>query len=133
MTRLRTRWILCAGALLRGALSLDAQTLPSTGSIFGTVVDAQGAPIPGVEAKLLGAGERQPVQTDARGTFRFLYISPGTYAVTLTLDGFATIEYKQVVVAIDRSTAIRATMELASASESVTVTEERPRSTRARR
>ena len=70
---------------------------------------------------LLGAGERAPVQTDARGEFRFLYISPGTYAVTLSLDGFATVENQVVVVALDRSTQLRVTMKLATVTETVTV------------
>ena len=118
--------VACAAALFLGALAIGGQTLPATGNIFGTVVDAQGAPLPGVEARLLGAGERQPVQTDARGTFRFLYISPGTYALALSLDGFATVNYEQVVVAIDRSTPLRAVMELASVSENVTVTDATP-------
>ncbi len=105
-----------------GALQIGAQTLPSTGSIYGTAFDAQGAPLSGVEAKLLGAGERAPVQTDARGKFRFLYISPGTYSAVLSLAGFATLEYKEIVVSVNRSTQLRVTMKLAAFAETVTVT-----------
>ncbi len=103
------------------AAGVGAQTLPATGGIFGSAVDEQGAPLPGVTVKLLGAGERGPVQTDERGKFRFLYISPGTYSVTLSLDGFATVENGGVVVAVDRSTQLRVTMKLAGVSETVTV------------
>ena len=110
-----------AVAIWAGALCICAQTLPSTGSIYGTALDEQGAPLPGVEVKLLGAGERAPVQTDAQGEFRFLYISPGTYAVTLSLDGFATVENQGIVVALDRSTQLRVTMKLAAVKETVTV------------
>ncbi len=110
-----------AAAIWAGALRIGAQTLPSTGSIYGTALDEQGAPLPGVEVKLLGAGERAPVQTDAQGRFRFLYISPGTYAVTLSLDGFATVENQGIVVALDRSTQLRVTMKLAAVNETVTV------------
>jgi hypothetical protein len=108
-------------AIWAGALGICAQTLPSTGSIHGTALDEQGAPLPGVAVKLLGAGERAPVQTDAQGEFRFLYISPGTYGVTLSLDAFATVENQGIVVALDRSTQLRVTMKLASVTETVTV------------
>ena len=54
-------------AIWAGALCLCAQTLPSTGSIYGTALDEQGSSLPGVEVKLLGAGERAPVQTDSQG------------------------------------------------------------------
>jgi len=118
--RLQLRTLAIA-VIFGSALCLAAQTLPSTGSIFGTVVDEQGAPLPGVEAKLLGAGERVPVQSDVRGTFRFLYLSPGTYSVTLFLDGFATVDNQNIVVAVDRSTQLRITMKLAGVSETVTV------------
>jgi hypothetical protein len=110
-----------AAAIWAGALCICAQTLPSTGSIHGTALDEQGAPLPGVTVKLLGAGERAPVQTDERGKFRFLYISPGTYAVQLSLDGFATVENQGIVVALDHSTQLRVTMKLAGVTETVTV------------
>ena len=115
------RWVSLVVAIWAGALGICAQTLPSTGSIHGTALDEQGAPLPGVAVSLLGAGERAPVQTDARGEFRFLYISPGTYAVTLSLDGFATVENQGIVVALDRSTQLRVTMKLATVTETVTV------------
>ncbi|HEY2798266.1 MAG TPA: TonB-dependent receptor [Thermoanaerobaculia bacterium] len=85
------------------------------------MLDENGDALPGVEARLVGAGERAPVQTDARGKFRFLYLSPGTYSVTLSLTGLATVDYQQVAVVVDRSTPLRVTMRSAGVSETVTV------------
>lgn len=116
-------WVVLLGM---SALRLGAQTLPSTGSIFGTVVDAQGSPLPGVQASLLGAGDRLPASTDTLGTFRFLYLSPGTYSLQLSLDGFATVDLQRVVVAVGRSTPVRVAMSLAPVAESVTVTDTTP-------
>ena len=116
-------WI---AALGMSALPLGAQTLPSTGSIFGTVVDAQGSPLPGVRATLVGSGDRQPATTEALGTFRFLYLAPGTYSLKLTLDGFATVELRQIDVAVARSTPVLVTMQLAPVAETVTVTDTTP-------
>ncbi len=103
------------------AVRLSAQTLPATGSIFGTVLDEHGAALPGVAVALVDAGQRAPVETDARGKFRFLYLSPGTYRVTLSLAGFATVDYREVVVAVDRSTQLRVGMKAAAAAETLTV------------
>jgi len=110
-----------AVVLWAGTICVGAQTLPSTGSIHGTALDEQGAPLPGVEVKLVGAGERAPAQTDVHGKFRFLYIPPGTYSVTLSLDGFATLDNQEIVVALDRNTELRVTMKLAAVNETVTV------------
>src|SRR3954466_4566468 len=96
-------WVLSAGMV---GSALRAQTLPATGSVFGTVVDPQGAPLPGAAALLLGGGERQPAVTDSLGTFRFLYLPPGTYSLQLSLDGFATVTLEQVAVEVARSTPV---------------------------
>ena len=88
------RRVSLAAAIWAAALGLSAQTLQSTGSIHGTALDEQGSPLPGVEVKLQGAGERAPVQTDAQGKFRFLYISPGSYSVTLSLESVTARMYR---------------------------------------
>jgi len=116
-------WVSVLGMV---ALPIGAQTLPATGSIFGTVVDPQGAPLPGAGAQLLGGGDRQPAVTDSLGTFRFLYLSPGTYSLKLSLDGFASVDVQQVVVEVARSTPVRITMQLAPVAETITVTDTTP-------
>src|SRR5436305_12691653 len=93
--------------VLAGAFSLHGQTLPSTGAIYGTVLDEQGGPLPGVAVRLIGGGDRAPAVTDARGEFRFLYLPPDTYAVSLSLDGFAPVDVERVVVEAVRNTPIR--------------------------
>ena len=118
---MKSRCAAVVGVLLAGSLRLAAQTLPATGAIHGTVVDEQGGPLPGAEARLIGAGERAPAVTDSRGEFRFLYISPGTYAVSLSLDGFTPADVSPVVVESARNTPIRATMKLAGVAEEVVV------------
>lgn len=104
-----------------GGSRLAAQTLPATGAIHGTVVDEQGGPLPGAQARLIGAGERAPAVTDSRGEFRFLYLSPGTYSVALSLEGFAPASVDPVVVEAVRDTPIRVTMTLAGVAAEVTV------------
>jgi len=118
---IRSRCAALILVVLGSGLRLRAQTLPATGAIYGTVVDEQGGPLPGAQARLVGAGERAPAVTDARGEFRFLYLSPGTYSVSLSLDGFAPSSVDPVLVEAARNTPVRVAMRLASVAEEVVV------------
>src|SRR5688500_7699707 len=77
-----------------------AQTL--TGTIAGTVADAQGAVLPGVTVTITGRTGSQSQPTDAEGVFRFLALSPGIYSVRAELQGFRPHE-ENVDVAVGRT------------------------------
>src|SRR5688572_29941883 len=64
-----------------------------TGNLFGTVVDEQGSPLPGVTVTLTGQGAPQVQVTDAQGVFRFPSLGPSSYQLKAELEGFSTIEY----------------------------------------
>ncbi len=71
----------------------------------GTVVsDSDQSPLPGVTVTLTGAGAPQVQATDAQGKFRFLGLSPGSYAVKAEIEGFAPIEKTAISVNIGRNT-----------------------------
>ena len=97
-----------------------------TGRLTGTVVDASGAAIPGVEVKLLLAGQSRPILTavtTSDGIFSITGIRPEVYDVTVESTGFR----KQTVrsIKIDPATeaalpAIR--LEVGAVTETVEVT-----------
>lgn len=96
-----------------------------TGNLFGTVVDEQGSPLPGVTVTLTGQAAPQVQVTSAQGEFRFLGLGPTTYQLRAELEGFSTVEYPNIVINIGRNTQVEVT--LASAVEDViTVTAESP-------
>ena len=96
-----------------------------TGNLFGTVMDEQGSPLPGVTVTVTGGGAPQVQVTNAQGQFRFVSLGPDTYQLKAELEGFSTVEYPNVTVNIGRNTTIEVT--LASAVEDViTVTAESP-------
>src|SRR6266545_1061963 len=96
-----------------------------TGNLYGTVMDEQGSPLPGVTVTLNGPGAPAVQVTNAQGEFRFLGLSPGSYQLKAELEGFSTIEYPNIVINLGRNTTIEVT--LSSAVEDViTVTAESP-------
>src|SRR5216117_1922038 len=77
-----------AVACLLFAMSGFAQVINAT--LSGTVTDASGALIPGVEitAKNTDTGVVSTVVTNEAGTYRFGSLQPGPYEVSAQLPGF---------------------------------------------
>ncbi len=93
----------------------DGQNQREEGAIYGTVVDASGASLPGVMISIVdSATQREKVEiSDARGQFRALSLSPGSYTVKAQLEGFQTYVKSDVQVAVGGDIPLRITMNLA--------------------
>jgi outer membrane receptor protein involved in Fe transport len=110
--------ILCAG---------EAAIAQTTGDLDGTVVDQNGAPLPGVSVELRSPqlqGTRTAV-TDVAGRYRFPVLSPGVYSVVAQLSGFTKVERSGLKVSLGATTTIPITMGL-SIKEEIIVTSEAP-------
>lgn len=120
------RKILCLFFVLILACSLYAQT--GRGSIYGKVVDSDGAPLPGVAVTLAGS-MIAPVNiiTGVKGLFRFMALVPAKdYSVSAELQGFKLTKIENIIVEFGRSADITVTLELGTLEEEITVTAERP-------
>src|SRR5260221_10728810 len=100
------------------------------GAISGTVVDTSGGALPGVTVALSSAertvgGNRETV-TDDRGTYQFLRLVPGTYAVKAELQGFRRAAQDKLVVNADVTVRADLRLEVGSVEESITVTGQSP-------
>jgi hypothetical protein len=128
------RTVVCIRLVLVGfaALLLSASTLPAqtiTGSLRGTVTDESGSILPGVTVELAGQSQIGGVQTavtDRTGQFRFQNLSPGVYALKVTLEGFKTVIRDGVRVEVGRTFDVDFRLEVGSLQETVTVTAESP-------
>jgi len=106
--------------------SASAQTV--TGTILGTVTDESRAVLPGVTATITSPalpGGPQTVATAANGTYRFAGLAPGTYTLTLSIEGFGT--YSEELRVVTGATVERnVSLKVGTLAESITVSGESP-------
>ncbi len=103
--------------------SVSAQ-LDQTGTLVGTVSDAQKLPLPGTTVTLTSPAivrSEMFAVTEQNGSYRFLSLPPGLYDVTFEMDGMATLIRKAIQIEVGRTTTIDAVLELKGLSESVVV------------
>lgn len=120
----------CVAAAVFAMCGLVAPAFAQTsGIVVGTVADSQGATIPGATVTLVSQsrGTTQETQTAATGDFTFPSVVGDTYIVRVSMDGFKTLERRDVAVSAgDRVVVGTMTVELGALSETVTVTGEAP-------
>jgi len=100
----------------------------TTSRLTGTVVDAEGAALPGVTVSLWSEvliGGRQSEVADADGRVAFNLLPPGPYSLRAELIGFVPVEL-EARVALDRETQVRVLMVATQFSGSVEVTGQAP-------
>src|SRR5881296_2949158 len=113
---------------LAAAASAAAQSQITTAVIDGTVVDASGAVLPGVEVEIRNADTNltRTLTTDREGRFVALQLPPGRYTITLKLSGFATVVQEGVIATVGETVRLSPTMKLSGIAETVTVTTTSP-------
>jgi hypothetical protein len=99
-----------------------------TGNIYGTVVDTEGNPLPGVSVTLTGATiAPMSTVTNDEGKFRFLSLFPANdYEVKAELQGFKVKLQTGIIVNVGRNSEITVTMETGALEEEVTVIAQTP-------
>jgi len=93
----------------------------TTGALRGTVVDPTGAVVPGVTVTLLNptTGQTQTTMTDAKGLYGFSLLSPGTYNVDFSAQGFKTSRALSVVINVSEAPDLDAQLEAGESEERV--------------
>jgi hypothetical protein len=101
----------------------------TTGTVSGSVKDAQGAIVPGATVTLVSSdrGTTAETVTASTGAFVFPNVNAGTYVIRVTMDGFKTLERPGIVVSPgDRVLVQTLTIDVGSLNETVTVVSEAP-------
>jgi len=99
----------------------DAQV--STGTIGGTVTDAQGLLVVGakVTVKNEDTGVKYETQTTSAGAYSFTSLTPGPYTITVTQDGFRTFTSTMNILTIGAPIVVDAKLEVGAATEVIQV------------
>jgi len=105
---------------------LSAQSVDT--AIVGTITDSSGAVLPGATVTVLSpaTGIEKKVTSSPSGQYSITYLTPGTYDVTITADGFSSYIQKGVVLQLNQQARINAAMSVSSLGQSVQVTSEQP-------
>jgi hypothetical protein len=121
--RARTLLGLVLTAILLSSDVAPAQTFAS-GSIAGVVRDTTGAVMPGVtvEASSPALIERvRSATTDGQGRYNIVELRPGTYTVSFSLSGFATVQREGLELTTGFTATVNAELRLGSLAETVLV------------
>jgi hypothetical protein len=114
------------------ALSLSgaafAQSQAINGTIEGTIVDDQGAVLPGVTVTVANTdtGDTRVVVTNDSGLYRAPLLPLGTYRVSAELQGFRKFEQTGVTISAGRTAVIDIKLSVGTVSETITVTGDAP-------
>ena len=112
--------------VIAGSTKLNAQTTTS-GGLTGVVTDPSHAVVFGADIEVRDAakGTVQSTKTDREGAYRFFFLAPGRYTLTVVGRGFRK-ESRAVNVLLGPSVSVNVILEIAQANATVTVTEEAP-------
>jgi hypothetical protein len=89
--------------LLVCAVAPAAADGPETGIVSGSVTDAGGAALPGIDVRIANDRGEKFTQTAQDGTFRFALLVPGAYVVKAELEGLGAAEQAVEVTAGGRA------------------------------
>jgi hypothetical protein len=115
-------WMLASLVLLLwSATPIRAQV--DAGSISGTVTDASGGSINDVSVTLTNQGTNAALTTttSSDGSYKFSPVRIGTYKLKATLQGFQTVEQRDLTVNVEQNVVVNFTLKPGSVSETIEV------------
>ena len=119
---------LVAATIAVAMVAMPAAAQVTTGTLTGTVKDAQGAVVPGATVTLTSdsRGTQLPdVVSNSSGDFTFVNVAPDVYTIQITMDGFKTLRRGGVPVSAgDRYAIGTLVVEVGGLAETVSVTGE---------
>lgn len=126
---LSARTILCGkiiGALLLAVFMAPVSMLhgqTATGEVNGTVTDSSGAVVSGATIKLTNAATSilNQAQTNSSGYFVIVNVQPGPYTLSVEAPGFKTEKIASFQVSVNQTVTENISLNVGSASETVTV------------
>jgi len=110
-------------ALISLALAPVAAAQVTTATIVGTVTDTSGGALPGatVTARHADTGFNRTVPSNEVGAYRLEFLPTGAYVVEVSLSGFRPVTRSGIVLRVNDTARVDASLEIGGMTESVTV------------
>src|SRR5688572_4823781 len=105
-------------------LLVPAALYAQQATITGVVKDASGAVLPGVSVEASSSALEEKVRavvTDGTGQYRIVSLPPGTYTLTVSLQGFNTVRREGIELAGTLTAAVDIDLRVGALEETVTV------------
>jgi hypothetical protein len=115
--------------LIPAAVVLLPSLAFAQGTLTGTVRDASGGVLPGVTVEAASPvliEKVRTVVTDGSGQYRIIELNPGTYSLTFTLPGFATVKREGIQIAGSAVVTIPVELRVGELQETITVSGDTP-------
>src|SRR5260370_23775421 len=115
--------VLMLGLMLGTALDQESRA-----TLEGRVIDQQGAMIPKASIAVTSeeTGITQKAASNSEGLWSIRFLNPGTYDVTITAQGFKTVEQKGITLEVADDKRITMVLNVGATSELVSITAEAP-------
>ncbi len=126
---MRTRVLLFvarATVLLIFAAATPAAAQVLYGSVVGRVTDASSGVVPGATVRInqQQTSLTRTTTSDANGNFSLPTLPGGLYEISVYKEGFQTYTLRDIVVAVDQTVRVEATLRLGALTETIQVTAE---------
>src|SRR5215831_6120195 len=111
--------------LLCAALAIGQET---RATLSGTITDPSGSAVAGASLVLVNTetGVENRVEANAAGQYRFLFLNPGNYKLTVDMAGFRKAVRDAIALSTGQAATLDISMQLGSQTETVTVTSAGP-------
>src|SRR6202045_3917121 len=115
--------LLCFCGCLSLLLPVTAFSQQTLGGITGTVTDASGATIADTQVTLVADATKltRSQTTNSGGSYDFVSLPIGAYALTFSHDGFETLVVPSIVVQADRTVTLNVSLKVGAVGSMVTV------------
>lgn len=123
----QSAWRLSVSIVILSGASLCSAQVDRAG-LNGTVSDSAGRVVPGVHVVALmpDSGLRRETVTSREGTYEIPELPVGSYTISFTANGFATIKFDRVMETSGRTRTLNAALPVASTTQEINVSSELP-------
>jgi outer membrane receptor protein involved in Fe transport len=120
----KLRALLSLVVILFVAVSFMYPQSKETGALKGTITLEDGSPVPGVMVTLKAVaivGATKTTLTNDQGKYRFVGLTPGTYSISASLEGFASAKQTNIKVHISKTFTVDLTLKQGKITEEIIV------------